>query len=170
MSAPQTSVPTTPAIGVEGQISDLWTQQSGDVRTATNEEASTSIAFGRAVKRGTADDSMKVLTAITETVQGITVYSPLFSKPDELDAVGMTPKTVGSILRMGRITVTSEDAVTPASGVFVRAIANGGNTIIGGFRGTADGITTIDISAFAQWMTSAGAGALAELEVDFLGT
>jgi hypothetical protein len=170
MSAPQTSVPTTPAIGVEGQLADLWTQEIGDVRTATSEEASASIAFGRCVKRGTADDSMKILTAITETILGITVYSPLLSKPDELDAVGMTPKTVGSVLRMGRIIVTSEDAVTPASGVFVRALVNGGNTIIGGFRGTADGVTTIDISAFAQWTSSAAAGALAELEVDFLGT
>jgi hypothetical protein len=170
MSAPQTSIPSTFPIGIEGQLADLWTEENGDVLSATNEEASAEIAFGRAVKRGTADDSMKVLTAISDTILGITVHSSLFSKPDELGNVGMLPKVTGDVLRMGRIIVTTETAVTPTSGVFVRALVNGGATIIGGFRGTADGVTTIDITAFAQWITSAGVGELAVLEVDFLGT
>lgn len=169
MSAPQTSVPATMTIGLVGQLADLWTLNSGDVWSATNAEASAEIAFGLAVKRGTADGSMNVLTAITEAVFGVTVFNHLFSKPDELGDTGMKPNVTGDVLRMGRIYVLTETNITPASGVFVRALVSGGNTTIGAFRGTADGVTTIDISAFAQWVTTATAGNLAVLEVDFLG-
>src|SRR6185295_11773735 len=97
MSAPQTSVSSTLPIGVAGQLADLWTQENGNVASATNEEASAEIAFGRAVKRGTADGSMKVLTAITEAILGITVHSHLFSKPDELGDTGLKSKVTGDV-------------------------------------------------------------------------
>lgn len=169
MSAPQTSVPSSMTVALAGQLGDLWTQENGDIWSATNAEASAEIAFGLAVKRGTADNTMNVLTAITEVVLGVTVFNHLFSKPDELGDTGMKPKVTGDVLRMGRIWVVTETNVTPASGVFVRALPNGGNTTIGAFRGTADGTNTIDVSSFAQWVTSGSAGGLALLEVDFLG-
>ncbi len=73
----------------------------------------------------------------------------------------------------GTIWVRPEDAVTPASGVFVRTTANAGvGTALGAFRGTDDGGNTEDISAFARWLTSSEGGAeggLAQLEINLPG-
>jgi hypothetical protein len=70
------------------------------------------------------------------------------------------------VLRKGRIFVRPEDAVTPTSEVHVRAVATVAE-VAGAFRGTNDGTTdTIDITGFAKWHTSAGAGEIAILEID----
>lgn len=165
---PQTAVSAL-LIGVDGQLADLWTELNGDVAPLISEEASAEIPFGVAVKKGAADDGALKLTAITEAVHGIVVYSPLFSKPDELGDVGLKPKVSFGVLRVGRILARPENSVTPASGVFVRAVATG-NEVAGAFRGTADGTDTIDISAFASWRSTAGAGELAVLEIDLMST
>lgn len=169
MGAPQTSVGTMP-IGVEGDLADDWTVANGAVDSATSEEASAEIPFGVAVKGGTAANSMKLLTAITEAVSGIVVYEPDFAKPAQLGDTGIKPKVTARLVRFGRVLVIPEDAVTEASGVFVRALPSGGNTRIGAIRGTADGVTTIDISAFARWRNGGGgAGALCTLELNLIG-
>lgn len=168
---PQTSVPAPLPIGVAGQLADAWTEANGDIISVISEEASAGLLFGIGVKKGTADDGVLNLTAITEVLHGIIVYSPRFSIPDELVvATGLVPKTAHfGLLRMGRILVFTETAITPASSVFLRAIATGPNPLVGGFRGSADSTNTIDISAVASWRSTAGAGALAVLEIDLLG-
>lgn len=169
MTAPQTSVPTTMVAGVVGQLADLYTIEHGDIISVTSTEASAEIAFGLAVKRGTTDDTALLLTAIANTVLGVVVHSHLFSKPDELGTTGLKPGVTFDVLRAGRLYVICEENVTPTSGVHVRALASGGNTTIGQFRATADGTNSIDISAFAQWMTTTTAGDIAVLEVNFQG-
>lgn len=166
---PQLSVPLfgTPP-GVVGQLADDWTVNEGAVDSVTNTDT-VEIAFGLAFKRGTTDDSALVLTAITEAVDGISVFEHDFSKPDQIGSVGILPKVTFRCLRFGRIYVIAEDNVDPTKGVFVRAVANGGNTIIGGFRGTADGITTIDVSAFGKWRGTATAGNPVVLEFNLIG-
>lgn len=165
----QTAISNPAPIGVVGQLADDWTVNAGAVDSVTNQEASAEIAFGLAFKRGTADDTAKVLTAITEAVDGISVFEQDFSKPDQLGDTGVKPNVTFRCIRFGRIIVVAEDNVDPTKGVFVRALANGGNTIIGGFRGTADGVTTIDISAFGKWRSTATAGNPVVLEINLIG-
>lgn len=168
MGTPQTSVAAMP-IGVEGDLADEWTIANGAVDSATSEETTAEIAFGLAIKRGTAAKSMKVLTAITESVDGIVVYEPDFAKPSQLGDTGIKPKVTARVIRFGRVFVIPEDAVTEASGVFVRAVATTGERA-GAFRGTADGTDTIDVSAFCRWRNGGGgAGALCTLEVNLIG-
>lgn len=163
---PQTSVLAALPIGVEGMLADFWTEQNGVIDTAINVDT-VSIPFGRAVKR-TATGSV-MLTAITDVIDGIVVHSNMYSKPDQLDSVGVVPSNELLLLRMGRIYVLTEQAFTTTSGVFVRALPNGGATTIGGFRTAADGTNTIDISAFAQFRNAGAAGDLAILEINLLG-
>lgn len=165
---PQTSVPANMVTGTEGALADLWTEENGIIESATSEETTAEIAFGLAVKRGTADDGVLLLTAITEAVRGVAVFSHLYSKPDELGDTGLKTKVTFDILRFGQINVIAETNVTPASGVFVRAVATGSQRA-GAFRGTADGITTIDVSAFFSWKSTTTAGDPAVLEVNLIG-
>lgn len=165
---PQTSVGATMTIGFEGDLADLWTVENGAVDPVTSEETTAEIPFGVAIKKGTASDSAKLLTAITETVDGIAVREDDFSKPDQLGDTGIRPKVTFRVIRFGRIRVAPEDAVTEASGVHVRAVATGSERA-GAFRGTADGTDTIDISAFAKWRSAASGGSLAVLEINLIG-
>lgn len=165
---PQTTVPTTLVVGSDGQLADLWTEENGVVDSVTSEETTAEIAFGKAVKKGTADWSALNLTAITEAVRGFAVWSQRYAKPDELGDTGLKPKVTFGILRMGRMIVKPEDGVDPTKSVFIRAVATG-SEIPGSFRGTADGTDTIDISAVATWMSTASAGEPAVVEINLLG-
>ncbi len=83
---------------------------------------------------------------------------------------GIRTNEEANILRKGTIWLRPEDAVTPASGVFVRITANAGvGTALGAFRGADDGGNTEDLSAVAHWVTSSEGGAdggLAKLEIN----
>jgi len=166
---PQTAVTSPLALGVEGDIADQWTSAVGAIDTVLQSEATASIQFGVGVKRGTADDTILLLTANTDALDGITVYEADHPSPYELGTVGILPGVTMRVLRFGRIKVIPEDNVDPTKGVFVRAIANGGNTKIGAFRGTADGTNTIDVSAFAKWRTTTTGGNLGILEINLIG-
>ncbi len=168
MSAPQTSVSATLPIGVAGQLADLWTEENGDIASAISEEERSEIPFGVAVKRSS-DDGAKLLAAVTDAVYGVVVFGHLYSKPDELGDVGLKPGVTIDVLRMGRVLVPIEGPVTREGGVHVRVVASGPNTIVGAFRGTADGTNTIDLSAFASWVRSAS-GDLGLIELNVLGT
>lgn len=165
---PQTSVLAALPVAFEGDLADDWTVENGAIDSVTSEEASAEIAFGLALKKGTASDSALLLTAITEAVTGIAVREDDFSKPDQLGDTGIKPKVTFRVLRFGRIRVLPEAAVTEASGVFVRAVATGGERA-GAFRGTADGTDTIDISAFASWRSSGSSTVPAILEINLIG-
>ena len=108
--------------------------------------------------------SFSVLTAITG---GGTLVAALTTggEPD-----GIRQNEEANILRKGTVWLRPEDAVTPASGVFVRIPANAGvGTALGAFRGADDGANTEDLSAVASWQTSSegGAdGALAKLVIN----
>lgn len=166
----QTSVDSPALLGEPGQLADLHTSEFGDVGSVTSSETAAAIPFGVVVKAGTTDDSAKLVAANTDALIGITVFSHLFDDPTQITSAGLLPTVTFGILRRGRIIVVSEDAITPASEVHVRATANGGNTQPGKLRGTADGAHTIDITPFAKWRSSCGAGGLAVLEVDFTGS
>lgn len=172
MTAPQTSV-STPDIGVPGQVLNLHTSQSGKISSATSEEASASIPFGVMVKGGTADRTAKNLAANSDVLKGIAMWSGNYHRDLEVDENGLRPGCTFDVLEVGETIVRVEDAVTPASEVHVRAVIGGANgygaagaETKGAFRGTADGADTIDISAFAKYISSADAGGIAKISID----
>lgn len=161
----QTEVSARMPIGIPGQLADLHTAEFGDVVSAVNEEAAAEIPFGVMVKQGTDDDDVKLLAATNDPIKGVVVFGHNFDNPVQRGSTGLKPGVHFGILRKGRIFVTTEDAVTPLSEVHVRAVAAGAE-VKGAFRGTADGADTIDITGLAKWVTSAGAGEIAILEID----
>jgi hypothetical protein len=167
MTAPQTTVSVAPDIGVPGQLADFQGMDDGVIFSKTSKEASATIPFGVAVKQGTLDDDVLLMTAAANKLAGVVVWANDFAIPSELVAAGLTPGTTFGVLFDGPILVTVEDAVTPASGVHIRFSANGGNVQPGAFRGTADATHTIDASAFCRYLTSAGAGGTAVVYVNF---
>lgn len=70
------------------------------------------------------------------------------------------------VLRRGRIWVVSEDACTPNEAVYARCASGSGGSVLGKFRTDDDSNTAIAVPN-ARWVTSASAGGLAVLEVNF---
>lgn len=165
MSNPQTTVTAAPEIGMPGQIAC----NPGDavVRSKFSEEASASLPFGVMLMAGTNDNGAKNFTANTGRCVGVTVFNQGFERTRQLDDNGIRPGVSVGLLEIGSIFVRVQDAVTPASQVHVRAVIGAGpGDVLGQFRGAKDGAETIDITAFARYKTSAGAGEIAEVEID----
>jgi len=137
------------------------------VDSFVNEEASAEIPFGVAVKGGTnPENQCKLLTAITDKLLGITVRSDSYQKGHELGDTGLKPGVVCRVARKGELLVTVEEAVTPASRVYVRAVVAGAE-VAGAFRDTTDASDLIDVSAYCRFMgTTTGAGVV-RLAFDF---
>lgn len=138
------------------------------VDSAYNSEVSAEMAFGIGVRRGAADDAALILAAASTPgdFAGVVVHTHAIFRPDALGTTGVKPKKSFGLLRLGCVWVFAEDAVTLASGVFLRV---GGTGVVGAFRGTDDAADAVDISAVAAWRTSAGAGGVAKLEVMLIG-
>jgi hypothetical protein len=169
----QTEVLSAMPIAVPGMLADLHTDEDGDVVSAFNEEASDEIPFGVMVKGGTADDSVKNLATTADLLKGVVVFANYFDKPIQLGDTGLKPGVAFGLLRRGHIYVRVEDAVTPASEVHVRVTTGGSNgygdagaETAGAFRGSDDGGDTIDITAFAKYLTSADVGEIAVVSID----
>lgn len=136
MTAPQTSVADRSA-GRPGQL----VGSNHRIEQCTNEEASAGLAFGNAVKIGTAARLAKVPTdplAEVDSLIGIVALNQAYERVSEIDSDGIQPDATFGLLRRGALYVSSEDAVTPASQVHVRMIANG-TDLAGQFRGTIAG-------------------------------
>ena len=170
MTIPQTSYGATMAIGIEGQLAD---DGPHDVLACYNDESSASIAFGRAVKYGaTSTDNFGVILPAAETdkIIGITVHTHEYSKGftgASLDATGVVAGFPLSVLRKGRILVVAEDAVTRGDRLWVRAVGSTPPEYLGGLNNADDGTDMIDCTKQGVWLTTASAGGLAVLEVDF---
>lgn len=70
-----------------------------------------------------------------------------------------------NVVIKGRMWVKVEEAVTPASNVYVRHTASGAN-VPGGFRASADTDKAFQVTSGARYLTSASAGGLAVLELN----
>lgn len=155
---------------IAGSLYDL---ADNVVSSFISEEASAEIPFGVMVARGTADNgALKLHTssaAMDGILAGVVLHSNAYNKTNELGTTGLKPGIIMNVLRKGRVWVQVEEAVTPASVVKVRAVASGGE-VAGAFRDTADSTDCVDISRMARYLTSAGAGELAVLELDLTGT
>jgi hypothetical protein len=139
---------------------------NGTVTTGVSEEATADVFYGLFVVQGVNQDGVKLPAGATDIPMGVSTLS----HADHISYVGanpgVVPKAPVNVTRKGRVFVTSEDAVTPASKVFMRWAANGANTQKGSIRGTADtGAVEVYGCAFVG---SCAAGGTVELEVDLL--
>jgi hypothetical protein len=155
----QTSYATAQSAAFPGMLADSTAKQT---ESFFNAEASAEIPFGVMVKQGTGDFTCNLLAAITDNIVGISHHSHTYEYGTT--GGGVVPKDPVNVLTKGRVWVTVEDACTPASTVFTRAVATGAE-VKGAFRATADGTDTIQLYG-ARFITSAGAGGLAMLEFD----
>jgi hypothetical protein len=132
-----------------------------------SEEASAEIPFGVAVARGTADDGVKLPAASTAKIRGVVVHSHAYDKDQELGDTGIKPKCQISVGRRGRFLVTVEEAVIPGDRAFIRYATGDGGSQKGAWRKSAVAGETIDVTAEAEFQTTASAAGLAVVEVDF---
>lgn len=172
----QSTFSDAPAIGYAGTLDS---NLAHDVITMKNAEASASIAFGRAVKfkdTVTSDKDAVLPAAETDKVLGIVLradtYSVAWTDLDgtvhgQLDTNGIMPGAFVNVLRRGRVLVTAEDAVEAGDKLWVRCTVGGVGEVLGGLTNADEGTETIDCTAVGTWMTSAAAGALAWLDVNF---
>ena len=130
------------------------------------------------VKPGSSLHGVKVLTAISETVEGLSVWGFNHSpgSTGDLGTTGLKSKAGLQVIRKGRIYAVVDPSVTSITPYVdrghIRAVANGGDNIIGALNKAADGITTIDSTKQVQFVgklfTAAdGVTKIAEVEVDF---
>ncbi len=165
MAIPQTSVSVTPTLGKAGLIADM--NPNNDVRSYVNGESSAEIPFGVMVAQGTADEEARLCTTgdTSPLFVGVHVYNPSAPKPYVLGDTGIKINMSMGVMQKGVIWVPVEEAVTPASAVLVRIIAEG-SEVAGAFRDTADASDCIDISAWARFVSSTTGAGLAQLQFD----
>lgn len=158
-----TSTETGYAIGQRGMIA-----QSGDVKTITARASATELIFGRMAIRG-ASDGLVIIPAGTATAQmGIVVRDENIDP--SLISTGDIPAGHGAtLLRKGRIFVLPEVDVTEGAAVYYRhANAGVAPEALGAFRDDNDGGSgDVTLVSGAVWASSALAGELAILEVNF---
>jgi hypothetical protein len=168
MSA-QTTYGDTMTAAIAGQLAD---NGEHDVMPMYNEEASAEIAFGRAVKFGTNANGALLPTAETDVIAGIVMHTHAYTRgwdDADLGDTGVKPDAALSVLRKGRIWVTVEDdVVANVSRLWVRAVAGGDPEFLGGLLDADDGTDTVDCTNQGVFRTTASAGGLAILEVDFV--
>lgn len=129
-----------------------------------SEEASAEIPFGVMVAQGSADDGAKKVDGTDKPVGIVVRHHGFAQESSDLGTTGIKPKTMMTVLTHGQIYVRTEDAVDPTDPVRVRTTA-AGEEVLGAFRTAADDNDCALLTG-ARWMSSAGAGEIAILEID----
>ena len=158
----QTSYAVNMSAAFAGMLAD---GSASDVIALTNKEASAEMPFGVAVAfEGSTDDTGALSPdALTDKIAGLLLHAHNYAKPNELGDTGLKPGATLNVLRKGRMWATCEDGCSPGSRLHVRVLAG----TEGALRASADGVNTIDSTTQGIWLTTATAGNLAVLEVDF---
>jgi hypothetical protein len=86
---------------------------------------------------------------------------------DALGTIGINPGQTLQVLRKGRIWVTVEDGCSPGDRLWIRAVGAVAPEAIGQCNNADDGTDMIDCTNQGVFLTTAAAGGLAVLEVDF---
>lgn len=142
------------------------------------------IRYGAAVVQGTNDnqarypDSADVLGngAVTAKFRGIVIRehvreggrAALASPVGDGETSYANAGETLSLATTGRIWAIAEAAVTPNDPVFYRHASGAGGSLLGALRNDADTATANEIQN-ARWVTSAGAGELAVIELSVGG-
>lgn len=177
MASKQTAYNDAMAVGFAGQ---LLAEFGDGIVSMMNSEASLEMAFGMAVKFGGVagnNQSAKIPTAETDKICGIVLHTHAYGDADLGQGAnggaatvrpGVKPGKMINVLRKGRVRVIVEDAVSPGDRLWVRAVSAGdGVEFLGGALPADDGTDTVDCTNQGVFLTAAGAGELAVLEVDF---
>ena len=162
--AVQSTYSSAMAVGLPGMLYD---NGPNDVISMINNEATAEMAFGTAVafEGSTRDKGALAPDATTDIIAGILLRSMTYGEAT-LGDTGVKPGGVLNVLRKGRVWVTAEQAVAPGDRLFIRAVATG-DEVEGALGMEADGTDMIDSTGQGVWLSTAAAGALAVLEVDF---
>lgn len=163
--AVQTTYPDAPDIGLPGQLRDNGPY---DAVTMINMEASASIPFGTAVcfQGSTRDDGALRPDATTDKIAGILLRSLAYNPDTLVDPDSVPPKETLNVLVEGRVYVVCENGCAPGDRLYIRAVAAGAE-VEGACRSAADSTNCIDSTNQGIWRTTAAAGAVAALDVDF---
>lgn len=159
----QTSIPDALTVAIAGAKADA---SYDSVRSFVNEEASAEIPFGVVVCQGTADDGAKLPATSDAVLVGLVLHSNSYEISQELGTTGVKPKCMLNVMDKGRAWVLVEEAVTPADRAYVRYASGLDGTQKGALRATAVSLETIDATGQIRFLTSAGAGELAQVEID----
>lgn len=153
----------------------LISAPAGGIVSKTNGEVSASIAPGRAVAWDTSDasfsdDAAILPAAADDVVLGIVLRTQTngISPYGDLDDTGYVIGATMQVLQQGKCWVIVEDAVVAnETRLWVRRVAGGDPEFLGGLVAADDSSDTIDCTAQGIFRTSASAGELAVLEVNF---
>lgn len=135
--------------------------------TATAHANGEPVPAGIAMIQGSTDNSCRLMVDASSVPIGVAIFDHSMAQPLTIGVSGealFPPNSTIALLRNGEILVRVEEAVTPASPVFVRHTASGANTQKGAFRASADTATAVAWT-LARYKTSASAGGLAVLSV-----
>lgn len=162
--AVQTSYSTSLTAAFEGMKADSG---ACEVWSMVNNEASLEIPFGHGVAFEGSTDEQGALSpdALTDKLAGILLHSHDYSNSPngDLGTLGVKAGGVLNVMRKGRIWAVCANGCAIGDRLFVRVL--GGTE--GELRSAADGVNTIDATTQGVWLTTATAGNLAVLEVDF---
>lgn len=151
---------------VDGGILPFRNNQA-DTGVALTDE----MAFGRAVAfEGSTDDKgAKIPSGATDKIAGIVVKSHAYgiAPYGDLGTIGVKPGGTVSVMRKGILWVVVEDGCAPGDRLWVRRTAGGDPEFLGGLNNADDSTDTIDCTSQGVFLTTASAGGLAKLEVDF---
>ena len=161
----QTTYGDTPAIGFPGQLADNGPY---DAITMINKEASSPMPFGAAVcfEGSTRDKGALRPDATTDVIAGIVLRSLAYAPDTMVDDSVPAGGTI-NVLRRGRVYVVCENGCVPGDRLYIRAVATGGEAE-GALRSATDGTDAIASTTQGVWLSTAAAGQLAVLEVDFV--
>jgi hypothetical protein len=165
-----------PAIGFAGQL----TGSTNHVIDSAKNADSVSIAYGFAVafkpSGATSDQDATLPANSSDSIKGIVFKSDVLGRTysiagggtgGELDSVGVVATGMMSTLIVGEMLATCEDGCTPGARLWVRYTSAG--TGKGTLRASdAGGSTCIDATKQGEWLTTATAGGIAKLRVNFV--
>ena len=179
--APQTSInPAGQPIALAGQLAE--TREACDIVSRFSEESSTCIGFGLGVKPGTGEQGVKLPSATSDKVVGLVKHgfnhTPGVTGDLNQTATppGLKPKSGLELVRRGCVWAQIDvgiSAITPnVDRGYVRAAANGGNTLVGALSNADDSGKMVDCRGqilFVSGVKYAADGSkIAKVEVDFL--
>jgi hypothetical protein len=162
----QTAYTATMTAAFVGMIADIT---ESEIETYANGEASAEIGFGFGVKQktGAGTDEQAILpTAQGDALVGVVTHSHAYAvggNLPELGTVGIKPLVPMNVMREGRVWVQLQSGVSVSKGD--RAHYNWNDKT---WRNSASGTDTIDCTAQAVFRSTAAAGGIALLEVDFI--
>ena len=159
----QLTYPTDLTIAFPGMLAD-GPAHTYDILSRVWENA-TAAPAGIAVAVGTDPDVQADHAAdAAGALLGVIVHSHANEVGSD-DANLVDENSAFGVLHSGRVYVQVEEAVTPASAVYVRVASGGGGTQLGAFRASADTATARAASGM-RYLTSAGIAGMAVVEVD----